>query len=235
MKMNFKVTNKVTTKFCSDLFKAGRPPKRAQLWGPMPINHLDIALRKKAEIDIFVDGGICHYHGRSKSLELWIGDSDSLKKKLPAAILESNRFYLNTRKSYSDLEAALKLLPNHEGLIIEAFGFLGGRKDHEYINVGCASKMLAKRKWKMINFWNSKNQNNDIKSIHILNKSINHSFKSINPFSIFSYKNQTVHLSGKMDYCGKINLPALSSLGLSNQGCGTFQIKPTSVLSLFLC
>ena len=208
---------------------------RARLWGPMPLKNSIQHVKQNVDLEIFVDGGIEHFKNRFHPAQaFWIGDADSLKKNLPSALLDKHRIFLNPEKSFSDLQAALKTLPNQKSLTIDAFGFMGGRIDHEFINLGCACSMMKKRKWQSITFWNPTRGKDTVQSVHILNQDRKHSFKFLGTFSIFSFKKQKVHLTGQLQYSGMINLPAHTSLGLSNFAHGTFHIKPSSPLILFM-
>ena len=82
---------------------------------------------------IFIDGGTqFRKHGEGLS----VGDGDSYRGQLDEK--------LNPNKDYSDLSYVLASLPAHFNEA-HLYGFLGGRRDHEWANLGEANAFLKKR------------------------------------------------------------------------------------------
>ncbi len=98
------------------------------LIGPL----LQLAVKETAPI-IYVDGG-----ARYKTTEqgLSVGDGDSFDGDLDER--------LNPHKDYSDLAYVLASVPTHFRELF-LYGFLGGRRDHEWVNLGEANAFLKHR------------------------------------------------------------------------------------------
>lgn len=82
---------------------------------------------------LFVDGGT-HYRQDSEGLS--VGDGDSHE-----GVLDEK---LNPYKNYSDLAYVLSSLPAHFHDVF-LHGFIGGRRDHEWANLGEAHAFLSAR------------------------------------------------------------------------------------------
>lgn len=73
---------------------------------------------------IFIDGGVQWRDGRPG---ISVGDGDSSQEPMDVS--------LPTEKDESDLAFALRSLPSTVR-VVQTFGFMGGRRDHEWINLG---------------------------------------------------------------------------------------------------
>lgn len=83
---------------------------------------------------IFIDAGA--RHKSSHPLHFSVGDGDSADVPLD--------FTLPAEKDYSDLAFVLSQLPNSI-IRLSMVGFLGGRKDHELLNLGEVHRFLTRR------------------------------------------------------------------------------------------
>ncbi|MEM7208554.1 MAG: hypothetical protein AAF434_12085 [Pseudomonadota bacterium] len=181
---------------------------RVHIVGPM--------LRKHPEWPsiptIFVDGGARwqsqlpdDFHASVIS----VGDGDSIGDR-------SLDIVLNPEKDVSDLGYALGML---EGVAIEHLslsGFLGGRRDHEWINLGEVARFMDARRDTRADFEDA---------IAILSRgqfSLNHH----GIFSLVSLKPTRITITGAVKYPLEKTtlLAAHSSHGLSNEATGIFQV-----------
>ena len=155
---------------------------------------------------IFVDGGTSY---RQQDEGLAVGDGDSHRGDLDER--------LNPNKDYSDLSYVLASLPAHFN---EASlqGFLGGRRDHEWANLGEAHAFLKQRHQPM--------------QVHF--ESLISGFTAgewqleINEtFSLLCLETARVKMTGACQYRlnQKTRLEPLCSHGLSNIGNGTITLK----------
>lgn len=182
---------------------AQRNDKRVQIIGPMPIN--------KELVDeiptIFVDGGINHQLSLTGPI-ISIGDNDSNNTSSELDII------LPKEKDISDLVAALDLLPES---IEEAslYGFLGGRKDHEFANFIEIASYLEKQSQLTIDF------NGKIISYSKGEYNFNHQ----GHFSVFSFSNHDLKLFGDCKYQIDGQIKPLSSHGLSNLAFGNCSLE----------
>ena len=83
-----------------------------------------------------VDGGA---HFCSK-MDIWVGDGDSYKDSVKC----DNIFQFPSQKSVSDFALALTLFETSGPIILHCWGFLGGRMDHELLNLGAILNFLEK-------------------------------------------------------------------------------------------
>ena len=108
----------------------------ATLVGPMTVQ--PSMLRAADEPLIWVDGGVAHRAHAPTLRGFAVGDGDSAHGEL-------NQL-LPTDKDYSDLAFALRCLAHCENLDeIVLCGFVGGRIDHQWFNVGEVHHFLAAR------------------------------------------------------------------------------------------
>jgi len=155
---------------------------------------------------IYVDSGS---RFRTADEGISVGDGDSIDTPL--------EIQLNPDKDFSDLAFALGNIPEHYREI-DLAGFLGGRRDHELINIGEAHHFLSTRKLstklrfdhEIIGF--SKGQ---------------WQFDRSGSFSIVTIEETLLQITGDGLYTcpEKTTFPPLSSLGLSNAGSGTICIN----------
>jgi len=182
---------------------------RIMLVGPFAESTLDIV-----EPVIFVDGGSIR---RENDIGLSVGDGDSFDGRLD--------HLLDTDKDFSDLAFALSLL-GHNYDRVEMHGFLGGRRDHELLNLGEVYHFLSRR-------------------LHPTAAILDHSIEALSKgewhlevhgiFSLVAFEVATVSLSGECKYriAGGTQIDPVSSFGLSNEGYGTIRIETSSPLFLF--
>lgn len=163
--------------------------------GPVPTN----------EPVIFVDGGTKY---RKDRLGFALGDGDSFAGGLD--------LQLEARKDFSDLSFALNHLPS-EYRCIELNGFLGGRRDHEWLNLGEAHRFLKTRTQPTEIYFDSQ-----VRAFSMGDWEF--SFHGL--FTVLCFEDTLVHLTGECEYTIDPSeiLKALSSHGLSNQGSGKIQL-----------
>lgn len=155
---------------------------------------------------LFVDGGIIHRIGDEG---LSAGDGDSANSPMDIA--------LSTDKDCSDLAYVLDSIPES---FTEArlCGFLGGRRDHEYFNLGAAQRFLEARSQPSV--------------IRFDDRIVGYTsgkwkFQRNGLFSIATLGDTWLTLQGACRYqclertCFRI----FDSLGLSNVGSGEIQLE----------
>lgn len=179
------------------------------LVGPLADAELEII-----EPVIFVDGGSTR---REHNIGLSVGDGDSFAGELDHK--------LDTEKDFSDLAFALSLL-SHGFHNIEMHGFLGGRRDHELLNLGEVFHFLARR---------------TRPATALIDRSVDAFSEGSwqvevhGTFSLIAFEAATVALSGRCRYQipDGTRIAPVSSFGLSNEGYGLITIKTSSPLFLF--
>jgi thiamine pyrophosphokinase len=162
---------------------------------------------------VYVDGG-AKYRRNSEGFS--VGDGDSFSGKLDE--------YLPIDKDYSDLSYVLKNIPLHFDEI-NLLGFLGGRKDHELINLAEVHLFLE-------NSLSRRRVNFDQKIIAL--SAGNWSFLIEGTFTLFAFKKIEIKLDGKCKYPIEKELTPLSSHGLSNVGSGNIHLKNNAPVFIFL-
>ncbi len=167
---------------------------------------------------IFVDGGL-NFKDLVKSKEFTsIGDNDSSKTEC--------EIKLNVYKDRSDLHHALYHNPKYQEY--DLYGFLGGRLDHEFFNLGECFHFIDHLGHKTkANFY----QNEELK-LQILPKG-KHSIIINGQFSISSLNHMKIEIAGAAKYKGSFNFSPLSSQGLSNISDGIVKINSDSTFFLF--
>ena len=177
------------------------------IFGPM--------LKKIPEIDdpiIYVDGG-ANFKIADRGISL--GDNDSYTGKLD--------HILPTEKEFSDLSFALKHCQKFNQ--VKLYGFLGGRRDHELMNMGEVHHFLAPLRNKKVLF------DHEIISLSKGKFSIKHD----GLFSIFVFESVELTLSGDVKFTVKNNqLKPFSSQGLSNESTGDIHIETSGPCFIFL-
>ena len=155
---------------------------------------------------IFVDGGT---RFRSEDEGLSVGDGDSHPKLLDEQ--------LNPNKDFSDLSYVLASLPAHFHKAC-LYGFLGGRRDHEWANLGEAHAFLKQRSQPMqllfeeqLTGFSKGRWQLDISE----------------PFSLLCLETTKVKMTGECAYPlkQKTQLEPLCSHGLSNIGKGVITLN----------
>ncbi len=169
-----------------------------------------------------VDGGASY----TSKIDVWVGDSDSYLGKPSAPIIHQ----LKQEKSKSDLGHALELVSNLSRIELHLWGFLGGRRDHEMINFGEVLLFSNKKEFLQAYFYGPSGE--------IEAKICSHGewkFEFRGTFSIVTIELSTLLITGNCKY--KLEEPTplkpFSSLALSNQAMGAFQVtsdKPFIIL-----
>ena len=171
---------------------------------------------------LFIDGGLTH-HARflKKTPELCkeaisMGDGDSSKRPMTMH---------KTDQNLSDLSYCLNFLNKQKNVKTCLFvGFLGGRIDHQFFNLGEISNFQKKCRAKIlledsIEFFP---QGKSTLEIH-------------GRFSLGSFQDNKIKITGACLYKSKkwLKLPILSSRGLSNMGDGKIEIESASPFAVF--
>ena len=198
--------------------------------GPTNLSEKDLDNLQSLESDtpmLIIDGGLNHIDQLS-SLKQYpiftIGDNDSNKtERLPDILLE-------VQKDFSDLSCGLSLISDvstENPLKVTMLGFLGGRLDHEIINLGEISSFLKSTKSKC--------------DIYISNKVISTNQNTLTidthkSFSVISFHDVKLTITGECEFTlpKSINLSSLSSRALSNKGFGKVTIKSNDVFFVIL-
>ena len=164
---------------------------------------------------IFVDRGT---FARRQKEGISVGDGDSYPHRLDVT--------LNPDKDYSDLCFALDAIPPTR-TSVALLGFLGGRRDHEYFNLGAAQQFLL-----------SRNQPSRVCFDDVIQGYTSGSweFRRHGCFSIVALQPASLTLSGACRYplAEKTGFSILNSLGLSNYGEGTIYMNNDSPVFVIL-
>lgn len=169
-----------------------------------------------------VDGGA----NFTERMDIWIGDGDSFTQEIKCETI----FRFSPQKSHSDLALALTLFSQDSNLTLHAWGFLGGRKDHELLNLGEVFHFLSSKKQSKVIFYDSVSK----KITHeILSQGI-WSYNKEALFSLAAVVPQKIRILGNCDYPlnDETLLPPLSSLGLSNFSRGEFTLHTSGPLMI---
>lgn len=171
---------------------------------------------------IFIDGGLVH---REKFLlktpllfkkSLSIGDGDSSNQRMSI---------FKTDQNLSDLSYCLNFLSKQENVSTFMFvGFLGGRIDHQFFNLGEISRFVKHKIGQVLLE----------DRIEFIPKGVN-SMEIQGTFSLGSFEDAKIRITGACLYKSNkwLSLPVLSSRGLSNVGSGKINIESTSPLAIF--
>ena len=198
--------------------------------GPTKLSKHDLSVLKSQNVDtpiLIIDGGINHIDHSFKSKHkfiLSVGDNDSNLTNQTLDIL------LDQQKDFSDLSYSLNLVSKaiiHKTLAITMLGFLGGRLDHEIINLGEINSFLKK-----ISFNCDIQLSNKVLSTN--NETIN--FVTKDTFSVISFEDILLSITGDCEYKLKspISIKALSSKTLSNQGFGEIRLQSNQVFFVII-
>ena len=160
---------------------------------------------------VAVDGGASFV----PNCDVWIGDNDSYLEKIDT----KNAFFFPTDKSFSDLALALSLFENEQNYTLHLYGFLGERRDHELFNIGEISLHLKRKKKNKVILYQG-----NTPVFAFFGAGI-HQLSAEGTISIGTLFPQKMTLSGNLDYEGTLSFEPLSSLGLSNQAHGEYQIE----------
>lgn len=160
------------------------------------------------EPTVYVDGGTRYrVPGKTELPLVSVGDGDSsevpVDHKLPA------------KKNYSDLAFVLSALPPSV-VQTNLRGFLGGRRDHEILGLGEVHSYLKGRStFARANF--------DSAITAIVNGQITMNIHGC--FSLLAFEPTIIELNGDCEFPFAGKLPAVSTLGLSNEGRGVVHLK----------
>jgi thiamine pyrophosphokinase len=164
---------------------------------------------------VYVDGGSSARQSHKEGFSVGDGDSfaGELDEKLP------------TNKDYSDLAYVFQNSINRFQEI-NLIGFLGGRRDHELINIGEACSFLNEQTIKTKISFGSE--------VIVLSKGI-WEININGLFSVVSFSSQKILLSGACKYQIENSLlKSVSSHGLSNEGHGQVKLECEEALVIFL-
>lgn len=165
---------------------------------------------------IYVDGGSHFQTPSTKFPTISIGDGDSSPSKLDEV--------LPSEKEYSDLAYVLNHLPVSIRKV-ELLGFLGGRKDHELLVLGEVHRYLKGRPY----------CTQALFADQIVAFSHGELELAIQgTFSVVAFSPGPVEISGDCRYHHSGMLPALSSLGLSNEGSGAVHFHSQEPCFIFM-
>ena len=187
--------------------------------GPMGPN-LDSNLTQK--FVLAVDGGVKW----SSRLDLWVGDADSIEGPLP----EVPRIELQPQKDRSDLSEALKQIAPSVRLL-HLWGFWGGRRDHEWFNLGEVYQFLLNRQASRAFFYDE----NGLLRVWMAGAG-RWPLRHEGTFSVGTLLQNRIRLTGDCDYPlpEKTLLEPFSSHGLSNRGRGEFTVEAEKPILIFL-
>ncbi len=183
--------------------------ERVLLVGPLNTDISEIT-----EPVIFVDGGS---NWRQYGIGISIGDGDSFTGALD--------YPLDPEKDFSDLSFALGLLGERFSEI-QLRGFLGGRRDHELLNLGEVFHFLNQRQTRVKVTLNQS----------VIAFSAGRWQLEVNgTFSLVVFEPSVVTLSGHCKYhiAGESTIRPVSSYGLSNEGYGLISVSTSSPLFIF--
>lgn len=189
-----------------------------QVIGPMDFDHKFINENLPT---VIIDGGLNHKINLENKIV--IGDGDSVEKK--SAHLIDIR--LKTKKNYSDLAYLFELLKEkrlHQLRTVKLHGFLGKRRDHEFMNILECLSFLEDKEQTIISLENQ--------IICMSKGEYEHNLDGI--FSLTCLREINLEISGDVLYPYKGTLKKSSSHGLSNQAFGNLTLKTTGPLIMFI-
>ena len=170
---------------------------------------------------LFVDGGARWQSALPAAFDhpsVSVGDGDSLGN-------DDLDILLDPRKDCSDLEYALEILKNIDLEQMQLHGFLGGRRDHEWINLGVVARYLKTSAQTTARLGNA------VSLFAPGNYQLNHH----GVFSLVHFEPARTTIRGAVEY--PLNEPshfeAGSSFGLSNRASGDFSISSDVVMMCF--
>ena len=173
------------------------------------------AERRFNEPVIFVDGGAKCRRGNEG---ITVGDGDSSARHMDEK--------LNPDKDLSDLAHTLDAIEDYFDEL-HTYGFLGGRKDHELINLAEIQSLLRKRTDPL-----KVKCNEEIVAV----SKGEWTFTIEGIFSLFLFEAGNLTLTGACKYPigGKNPLHSLTSHGLSNEGNGEIVLICSGPVFIFL-
>jgi hypothetical protein len=154
---------------------------------------------------VYVDGGV-RFRSAGNYPAVSVGDGDSATSALDEL--------LPARKDYSDLAFVLSQLPASV-CHLRLLGFLGGRRDHELLGFGEVHRFLKGRPgFARADF--------DQSVIAVTGGTLTMDVQR--RFSLLAFEPVEIGLSGASEYPFSGTLPAVSTLGLSNEGHGEIRL-----------
>lgn len=158
---------------------------------------------------VFVDGGA---KSRLNGEGITVGDGDSFHVRMDVE--------LNPVKDFSDLAFVLEHLKGFKTLRL--WGFEGGRKDHEIMNLGELHHFLKRSPGMIV-----------LDTIVMLGEG-KWELDLDGDFSVFAFEPTQLSLGGECHYqLDNAKLRELSSHGLSNVASGVVQFKTSSPIVVF--
>lgn len=199
--------------------------------GPMPFEKkvVDLYVENSTLELVFIDGGALHekkfgsFIKKHHLTPAYYGDGDSSKKIMNHKKSDQNlsdlAFFLQNTLQKKNIKKYDRYL---------FLGFLGGRLDHELINLGEFFRFM-----KHFSSLSAPQVHIEDKIEFFPKGKIETTLKGI--FSVASFEKSTFKISGKCLYKTKsaITLPGLSSRGLSNIGMGVVKIESTTPVAVF--
>jgi thiamine pyrophosphokinase len=160
-----------------------------------------------------VDGGADF----TAKMDIWVGDGDSAINVFDSP----NIFKFAPQKSESDLALALSLVSQASPRTLHLWGFVGGRKDHELLNLGEVMHYLENKTHTEVIFYDG-----DQRPVYRAIASGDWAFPHTGTFSVASIKPVKLKILGHVSYPLPTftELAPLCSLGLSNSAEGEIQI-----------
>jgi thiamine pyrophosphokinase len=168
---------------------------------------------------IAVDGGARFV----ERFDLWVGDADSIEGDRP----EGPRIDLLPEKDRSDLVHALESIQDPVR-VLHLWGFLGGRRDHEWFNLGEVARWIANARGVQARFYD---EQGEWKVAVLTEGEIDHE----GVFSLGSIEPNRVRITGECEYplSEWTELHPVSSHGLSNRAFGRVRVEADGPVILF--
>jgi thiamine pyrophosphokinase len=168
-----------------------------------------------------VDGGSQF----SDKIDLWLGDGDSSAENVHCRY----KYQFSPHKSHSDLALAFDLLSCLERCTLHCWGFLGGRRDHELLNLGEALRFLNSHPNSRLYFYDETGRI----AVECLAAGEWSIFRE-GLFSLASIKDVVLKMTGECSFPipQEITLEPMSSLGLSNSGHGHIHLLTQGAVML---
>ncbi len=170
---------------------------------------------------LFIDGGARWRALLPESFNpptLSLGDGDSLGNRHLDVLLD-------TEKDFSDLACAFEILGTISLQKLTLLGFLGGRRDHEWINFAVVANFLQ----------SLRQLRADFDSAVSLLAPGQYTLSHRGLFSLVHFERAHTKITGQVKYPLEqvTPIPAYSSFGLSNIADGTFHISSDAVTMCF--
>lgn len=167
---------------------------------------IDVSHYEKYDGYIGVDQGALALAQQRITMEMAIGDFDSVKKEDLSVIRQFSKKIesLNPIKNESDLEAALDIWHN-KASIIHVYGALNGRLDHQYVNIQLMKK------------YNNVQLINEQNHCMICNESLELFADGFTYFSLFALEDSVVSISNAKYNLDKQKLTSNDLFTLSNE------------------